>query len=308
MKTSTTLMVLALVSAAALATSGDDDDDDDDKEPQEPLPPPPVDEDLDDVDEEPELPDVDDPEEPSVDPDAPTIPIPTPYPPEGEPTPESEPAPSMPPNVVRLEDLDDFREWGVADAVEPDGSVGAKKRVVMLGYDEGWIGRIGTMSRVVNLANANPSLTFVLFTFQRSKELTGLPTTPLGYVATSVGPDGRARPSAIVGKKKTLGPISHGQWAELVRWAKDGPLDDDAELRLFESKAGVPYVVEVRKEKVGFVMAWRWKVWRENLGEDDDVTSTGTKPTKKQAIDAARSFIFNIGADGQAGPGLGLAG
>src|SRR5690348_10325076 len=97
--------------------------------------------------------------------------------------------------------------------------------------------------------------------FAVTREAFGEPSSPVGYVATAVGPDRRARAEQGAGGEKTLGPISVGRLVQLVRFAAHGPAEDDE--RLFDAKAadGTRYVLEVRHVKGG--AAWEFLAWKD---------------------------------------------
>ena len=264
----TVLVVLALASAAALAMSGGGDDE---KLPD--LPPPP-----------------DDDDDAPIGPDDPTVPIPTPFP--DPPLPgvkDSVPLEQLS-NVHQLRTADDFEAWGILDAVEPNGTPGPVRNVVVLGYDDGWIGRPAALDSIAALAAANPDVRFAIFDFATSKQLTGQPESPIGYFATAIGPDRRARAVGMLGRKKTLGPLGDSRWSELVRYARSGPTAQQEELRSFDNH-DYHYVVLARPRNG----QWEWKVWRDVFGEDGESLTGGRQATKALAFEAAQVYVMGLG-------------
>jgi hypothetical protein len=276
MKPRTLLTLLALGATAALAaTVGGGDDD-------TPKPDPDNDE---------------DPVEP-VDPDAPTEPIPVPWdlPPPPQPDPQQgggAPAATLH-NFHELETLADFQRYGVLEAVEPDGSAGPVPRLVVFGYAPGWFGRPATLDRLRRLARDEPALTVVVFSFQRSKELTGEPSNPLGYLLAAVGPNGVARAEVLVGKKKTLGAVNEGAILRAARFALEGPSSSDAEFRQLYTKAGELCTALLKRSPLG---PWQWGVWV-GLPDGGPRESKSGFASKESAWNDARAWVATLQAHG----------
>jgi hypothetical protein len=215
-------------------------------------------------------------EEPEVDPDADTVPI-------------DVPPPDAPSNIHELGSADDLVAWGVAHALDPDGSQGPRPSMFVLAYDRGWIGRAQTLDEVRELAEQYPAVHFVLVSFEVTRAAFGEPSSPTGYVATAIGPDRRARAEQVVGRKKTLGPISVGRLVQLVRFAAHGAAENDERLFDAESADGTRYVIEVRHVKGG--AAWEFLAWKGKLGDDEEAIERQAAPSVELALKAAGTWM-----------------
>lgn len=249
-----------------------------------------------------------------VDPDAPTVPIPPdPLPPQ-PPKPPGKTQPDTPdaggwdpveppdaggwelPNVHELVDAADLERYQVADVLDPDGRRLEHASMVVLGYDPRWMGRNRTRAALRAAAALMPAVTFVFFSFDVSRAAIGQPEDgqTIGYVASAVGPEGRARASVDVGGSWAT-PLTADRRTELVAFARNGP-GPQSPMLFDENGPDGRYVVLVRS----LGGSWESLVWRHEIGADGDAVFRQGGATRQQARSAALGWIAARPAAGAA--------
>lgn len=145
--------------------------------------------------------------------------IPTPAPdPLGDAFPQPDPVAEEPlPNVIQAETAEHFAE--ARDVIE--GREG-EPRTLYLGTSPDWARGSRTLRRVLELAEDKPELRVLLFDFETTRSLFGLPDSYLAFAATATDPDGRPFAEVFTADRPDAPALETARLNRLVRYADEG--------------------------------------------------------------------------------------